>query len=404
MTSGVITEGGDDVSSLHRNDESSDAVGTTRLVVSGCGDAGDGVGKKHDGDRDGAGEDDGARAKGTLGDDSSSNPWINISSRLMSLSSRQLENVHMSLGKTALEVVTIPSKLQSAVEKHIVKPKALQRLEVGQQSRQAQTVLEKMEVMEQISDPKLIKQTWIDLILSKEFTAIVDEVFDRCCKLNDTDSFRDADNSLDSTELHFAMNLLWEKLDDVVGGTGKLPRIKENEEEVLRTYDDNNDGHLSRHEFHGFARTYFSRMEWPLWRTAAKGAAKGLMFFFINRIFLSPAVSKVNSVVMPRVINTVKRKVSKKWKKKFNQAKRNLKLQLRKVMPIEVEDLLVHKNDAVGGTYGKKSSTAEKIVDIMPEDMLREIRRERLIERLRFVRNIVITSIVGATGALAGLL
>ena len=322
----------------------------------------------------------------------------------MTLSTRQLENVHMSLGKTALEVVAIPSKLQSAVGKHIMIKKPNASEEDQQSRRQAQTVLEKMEVMEQTSDPKMIKQTWIDLILSKEFTAIVDEVFDKCCKLNDTDSFCDADDTLDSTELHFAMNLLWEKLDDVVGGTGKLPRIKESEAEVLRTYDDNNDGHLSRHEFHGFARTYFSRMEWPMWRTAAKGAAKGLVFFAINRIFLTPIVAKINSVVLPRVINTIKRKVSANWKKKYNEAKRKLKLKFRKVMPIEVDDLRLHKNHVAGTSSHHNNKTLAGAEMDMPEDMLREIRRERLVERLRFVRNIAITSIVGATGALAGLL
>ena len=32
---------------------------------------------------------------------------------------------------------------------------------------------------------------------------------------------------------------------------------------MLRRYDADSDGHLDRDEFHGFARTYFSRMEWP---------------------------------------------------------------------------------------------------------------------------------------------
>ena len=42
---------------------------------------------------------------------------------------------------------------------------------------------------------------WIDLILSKEFT-IIDQVFDKCCMLNDDDEDgREGDGKLDEQSL-----------------------------------------------------------------------------------------------------------------------------------------------------------------------------------------------------------
>ena len=71
-----------------------------------------------------------------------------------------------------------------------------------------------------------------------------------------------------------------QKLEDMAGKDMKLPKIKEPIDDILRSYDENNDGYLDKREFQGFARTYFSRMEWPLWKTAAKGAAKGVGFHY----------------------------------------------------------------------------------------------------------------------------
>ena len=185
------------------------------------------------------------------------------------------------------------------------------------------------------------------------------------------------------------MKLLWEKLDMITGGQGRLPKIKESEEEVLRTYDDNNDGHLSRQEFHGFARTYFSRMEWPLWRAAMKGAVKGAAFFIVNRIFFIPVFDKVKDVVVPRIMYTVKRKVGEKWKKKYYEAKRKLKLKFRKANPF-FHDFDKHPNEILDNS--------------MPEEMKREIRLEKIAAWVKFVKNIFITSAIGATASMAGLL
>ena len=53
----------------------------------------------------------------------------------------------------------------------------------------------------------------IDLILSKEFTTIIDQVFDKCCMLNDDDEDgREGDGKLDRTELGAADDYVVERL------------------------------------------------------------------------------------------------------------------------------------------------------------------------------------------------
>ena len=91
------------------------------------------------------------------------------------------------------------------------------------------------------------KELWIDLILSKEFVAKVDEVFDRC-NIN-------KDATLGKSELAAAMEMLYLALDEHVGGEGNLPKVKVSVDEIIRKYDSNHDGVLDRDEFRGFAQT-----------------------------------------------------------------------------------------------------------------------------------------------------
>ena len=49
------------------------------------------------------------------------------------------------------------------------------------------TVNDKVKAIQHTRNVKTLRQMWIDLILSKEFTTIIDQVFDKCCKLNDDD-------------------------------------------------------------------------------------------------------------------------------------------------------------------------------------------------------------------------
>ena len=43
------------------------------------------------------------------------------------------------------------------------------------------TVNDKVKALQHTRNVKTLRQMWIDLILSKEFTTIIDQVFDKCC-------------------------------------------------------------------------------------------------------------------------------------------------------------------------------------------------------------------------------
>lgn len=284
------------------------------------------------------------------------------------------------------KVLKTSSKFKLTVKKRLPSIRAVAAVGNGAMANKANLI-------KKTADGKTMKQTWIDLILSKEFSGVIDEVFDRCCLLNDTDAFSDAGTTLDKTELQFATKLLWEKLDELMGAEGKLPRIRESEEDVLKTYDENNDGHISRQEFHGFVRTYFSRLQWPMWRVAAKGAAKGAALHVVNSVFLSPLFDKMKEFVIPRIVSAVKKKVSEKWKRKFVQARRKFKIKFRDSNPF-VTDL-----DNIPKRLKNRLAQGE-----MPEDIMREIRAETLARRLQLIRTFLVTAALGATASVAGFL
>jgi hypothetical protein len=142
------------------------------------------------------------------------------------------------------------------------------------------------------------KQQWMDLILSKEFDAVLKEVFEKCAGINHDDG-DDSEPSLDVAELTLAIDALYRRLETMMGGDRKLPRVKDKAETILSKYDDNNDGKLDAREWEGFARTYFSRMEWPIWKTAARGAAKGVGVFVVNQTVVGAFVGRRRRRVRP---------------------------------------------------------------------------------------------------------
>jgi hypothetical protein len=149
------------------------------------------------------------------------------------------------------------------------------------------------------------KQQWMDLILSKEFDAVLKEVFEKCAGINHDDG-DDSEPSLDVAELTLAIDALYRRLESMMGGDRKLPRVKDKAETILSKYDDNNDGKLDAREWEGFARTYFSRMEWPIWKTAARGAAKGVGVFVVNQTVVGPLLGAVAGACVPIVLGFVK--------------------------------------------------------------------------------------------------
>ena len=243
------------------------------------------------------------------------------------------------------------------------------------------TVNDKVKALQHTRNVKTLRQMWIDLILSKEFTTIIDQVFDKCCMLNDDDEDgREGDGKLDRTELGAAMTMLWERLDQKTGGGKKLPRIKESEETVLRRYDADSDGHLDRDEFHGFAKTYFSRMEWPAWKVAAKGATKGLAFYLAQRVLLQPTIGVVKAMVGPIVKAKIQRALE-------SGAADALRGSLRKVKYAVKRPLAATKK-----AEGKA----------MLEEELSEMRARRRTALFEFVKSVGICAVGGGVGAVAG--
>ena len=243
------------------------------------------------------------------------------------------------------------------------------------------TVNDKVKALQHTRNVKTLRQMWIDLILSKEFTTIIDQVFDKCCMLNDDDEDgREGDGKLDRTELGAAMTMLWERLDQKTGGGKKLPRIKESEETVLRRYDADSDGHLDRDEFHGFARTYFSRMEWPSWKVAFHGATKGFGFYVAQKMLLQPAIGIVKRAVGP----IVKAKIQKALE---SGAASVLRGSLRKVK-YAVKRPLVKTNNAEGKA-------------ILEEELL-EMRAKARAKLVGLVKSVAICCVGGTVGAVAG--
>ena len=59
----------------------------------------------------------------------------------------------------------------------------------------------------------------------------------------------DQRDALDAAELALAVQELYNKLDEMMGGTGKLPIIKEDVKTILAKYDADNSGCLDRAEF-----------------------------------------------------------------------------------------------------------------------------------------------------------
>jgi hypothetical protein len=185
---------------------------------------------------------------------------------------------------------------------------------------------EKLKQAAGASNVKDQRNAWMDLIMGKQFDDILDETFAKCAALN-TGGGKD---SLDAAELALAVQELYNKLDEMMGGTGKLPIIKEDVKTILAKYDADNSGCLDRAEFQGFARTYFARLEWPLWKTAARGAGKGVLAYCGVRVIVKPIVMSIVGAVlrkvMPIIVAQIKNLPAGKLKNTLASAKSKLKL------------------------------------------------------------------------------
>ena len=217
------------------------------------------------------------------------------------------------------------------------------------------------------------KQQWMDLILSKEFDAVLKEVFEKCAGINQNDG-DDSEPSLDVAELTLAIDALYRRLETMMGGDRKLPRVKDKAETILSKYDDNNDGKLDAHEWEGFARTYFSRMEWPIWKTAARGAAKGVGVFVVNQTVVAPLLGAVAGACVPLVLGFVK-------------------AQMKNLPKAQMEAMKVK----VFGKFGRDEDG-----DGVPDEVAELERRKRRSARIKKANTVGLYGAGFAAGAVAG--
>jgi hypothetical protein len=220
------------------------------------------------------------------------------------------------------------------------------------------------------------KQQWMDLILSKEFDAVLKDVFEKCAGINHREG-DDSEPSLDVAELTLAIDALYRRLEAMLGGVGKLPRVKEKAETILSKYDDNNDGKLDAREWEGFARTYFSRMEWPIWKTAARGAAKGVGVFVVNQTVVAPILGAVAGACVPIVLGFVKARMK-------NLPKAQMEAMRAKV-------------------FGKLKVGRDEDGDGVPDEVALIERRRRRRARAKMAKTVGAYGAAFAAGAVAGI-
>ena len=234
------------------------------------------------------------------------------------------------------------------------------------------------ETLKKAHNVKSQKQMFLDLILSKDFEFVLNDIFDTCAGISERNVGGTESEKLDSAELKVAIKAIYKKLEDMAGKDMKLPKIKEPIDDILRSYDENNDGYLDKREFQGFARTYFSRMEWPLWKTAAKGAAKGVGFHMGVQFIVAPIVALCSPLIFAFV--------QREMKKITGEQLENVKDEFSK----RFHALNVFGKDADG--------------DGINDDVERIERKQKWQKRMKKSREVVATTAVASAAACAGLL
>ena len=135
--------------------------------------------------------------------------------------------------------------------------------------------------------------------------AILEEVYAACSSATERGGGggrgSEGGQKLDAAELNVAIKATRAKLEAIAGEDLKLPEVRESVEDILEKFDENNDGFLDKREFQAFARTYFSRVEWPMWKTAAKGAAKGVGIHVFMQCVVAPIVALCSPLIIPDV-------------------------------------------------------------------------------------------------------
>jgi len=250
----------------------------------------------------------------------------------------------------------------------------------GAQAHSKSTPEEKLKDAATATNPKDQRRAWMDLILNKQFEQILDETFTKCAAMNHVSGTND---TLDAAELGVAMEMLYKRLDDMMGNHGKLPIVKQDVETIMKKYDADNNGLLDRKEFQGFARTYFATLEWPLWKTAARGAAKGVVLHVVNELLIQPILGiffgAVGRMLMPIIVKEIKNLPAGQLKSALDKMRSELDLRLRR------------------GKYALDSDG-----DGIPDEVHLALRRQLWEYRKQQAKTVAIFSSVFAAASIAG--
>lgn len=141
------------------------------------------------------------------------------------------------------------------------------------------------------------RSAWLDYLNSREFEELTGEVFDE-----ETGGLEGATLTKDRAD--DAAKALRDRLCEKVNG--RLPKPP-NSGKILDGFDENHDGKLDKCEFQRFARIYFSRLKWPVWKVAVKGTAVGMGTWFlyrnVARPFICSTVLKFVNTALPGVVS-----------------------------------------------------------------------------------------------------
>ena len=177
-----------------------------------------------------------------------------------------------------------------------------------------------------------------------------------------------------------ALDVLHEKLNELAHG--HLPEPAGNVPSLMKKFDQDKSGTISKEEFRRFAQVYFGRLKWPLWKTAVKGVAIGVGAFFACQFVVNPILGRLFGVAMRRFVRTGARLASKVVTETLHGNFSSM-----------VDDIKLSFSD--GNPFFV--SEAEE------EDWVRKERRERFRARLNYAKNLAAAGAAGGSCAVVGL-
>ena len=294
------------------------------------------------------------------------------------LSWRRTSRRHIMGAPAGAPLAALRRKIVFGGAKRAVKAEAMRRASNAAEGTAKSAVqqagkelVERLAEMARETNAKVLSMRWMDFVHSKEFEEEVLGVF------QSASAARIADGVLDVTELQLAIDLLHERLN--AHANGCLPKPKESAASLMKEFDDDKSGSLDEGEFLRFAMRYFSRLEWPMWRVMARGAAIGLGAYVAHEIWINPLFQRFINVMIPKMIAKIKKDIERDLGGSVSDFFERIKIKLS------------DGNVFVDGEEEKKSLQA----------LERRARRRKKIGR---VKAFGVAAVIGGTSAAAGLM